>query len=606
MKYMLLAVLFVPSASYAQLELPKVLVNHDAYAHQYDPLLTGSGKPLTNTALTPRQLQDYLSASLHRASRQKYGLVMNGTYGSNQLWLTHDSARRAHYIQYWQNKMLEIGGSSTIDVGRLDSLVKGSFTGENFFAPLNYASNAGYLKIVSYRINDHHHLDSAKSVNEILARGSLGPPSPLYSGFFARAMAAMTPAFQSAFDKLNLISQEKDNYAAKAAGSFCADEEVGHSDYRYDLSVASVRSTKINELKLLLNSFEVDGVEIDMTRALCNFADGTSLNARRAAMSGFFRALFTEIDLIRAATGKSKFLLVRLPSLPNLADDGIVLADLRHPALAAVIVSSPYPYTDHGFDLDQFRSSLLSTTKIYVDLFQINDTLTIDGQRIRRPASLKEIYTTAHLYRKAGADGFSLFNFQYIRLWLNDAGMPVADAIPEVVACLRVATCYQGTLQSYYWKRANFASTSATKVAPSLTLTMTLKRPVRPASSNRWERAFLLQIRQRARALSHSYAWKSLLISVKVNGVPVVRSEGGPAYMFNPTREQVAIENSYGIESATMLRLRDNEWLKQLEIPSNLFRDGSNTIELTVMNDSRGFFSNGSLTLANVELHEAE
>lgn len=203
-----------------------------------------------------------------------------------------------------------------------------------------------------------------------------------------------------------------------------------------------VRDWYFAVLNELCTRYDVDGLELDFQRAP-RFFYNDEVEEGSKVMTGFVKRIREMLDRIGEERGKSLRLCVRVPeTLAKCDKAGLDVVAWDRLGLVDMVNVSPYFQYCLDLDLEDFRSRI-KHAKLYGEI----ESRT---QAIRAPtwtAGLR--YTTAQAYRAAalnylsrGADGISLFNFDYI-----PNGSPAFSERRE-----RMAKCLKGITDIGYLK----------------------------------------------------------------------------------------------------------------------------------------------------------
>lgn len=241
----------------------------------------------------------------------------------------------------------------------------------------------GVKAIVSYRVNDGHHVrELAKALQE-------KKPSQGMSRFYW------------------------ENYERFRIGPDTSDWSQGV----FDWSHPEVPAEKLALIRELIETYPIDGIELDFLRHWVRFSEGVDLEKRRDITTGFVYDVGRALDLAGAAVGRERTLCIRVPAQLSLHEEqGISL-----PALAAIgvdVVTLSWSYFTMQDDSVRAVKALIPDTSVLVEMTHTTLTGKALGGSGTQPylrTTDEQFYTTAHLAYEQGADGVSLFNFPYYR-----------------------------------------------------------------------------------------------------------------------------------------------------------------------------------------------
>jgi hypothetical protein len=183
------------------------------------------------------------------------------------------------------------------------------------------------------------------------------------------------------------------------------------ADVVLDWAVSAVREQRLSLIRELCENYDLDGLELDFLRFYSYFRAETPVDQRRAIMTGF-------ISEVRQLLGPQRWLCARVPCyLTALAELGLDLKALVAAGLDMVNASAHY-FTTQQHDLAEIRRQTAGAT-LY---FELCHTVW-KGDKVQagydvfpyRRATPEHLHTSAHLAYARGADGISLFNFAYYR-----------------------------------------------------------------------------------------------------------------------------------------------------------------------------------------------
>ncbi len=219
---------------------------------------------------------------------------------------------------------------------------------------------------ISYRMNDHHHF--------------LFPDCPTHN----------TPYLRT-----------RDSWFLPGRDSV-PDTMTGYQDY----SCGAVRQYYHDILQELWTRYAPDGIELDFMRSPHYFPDprkGVGI------MTGFVRQ-------IREMT-RGGLLCVRVPKTPEEAlAAGLDVAAWAREGLVDMINVSSFYINDLRLDIEGYRR-IAGAAKVFGEMHFIVETGEIDGftTDVTRKTNREQYRAMAHTYLSGGADGVSLFNFDYAR-----------------------------------------------------------------------------------------------------------------------------------------------------------------------------------------------
>ena len=195
----------------------------------------------------------------------------------------------------------------------------------------------------------------------------------------------------------------------------------------FNYMLPEVRQYYFAIIEELCSRYDVDGVELDFQRFPKFFRDDDIVEGA-AVMTAFVRRIKEMMGRIGEARGKSLKLCVRVPeTLAKCEAAGLDVPGWAAAGLVEMVnISSFYMHTME-LDIEGFRARTRGA-KIYGEMNYVT------AQNPRDKSARR--YTTPEIYRASamnllyrGADGLSLFNFDYVPAKLR---LPMADCLKGI------------------------------------------------------------------------------------------------------------------------------------------------------------------------------
>lgn len=329
----------------------------------------------TNAALTDEKIRESVDEVAG-----KVDVHMMECYGWIPWWISTNYSGKAHY-ERWQANHPQLT-VSTFGKYMMQEDPANS-CGDMMATFVDECRQTGQSPFISFRLNDHHHLD------------------------------CWDPA------KIN------------AAGSeWISDFLWDNSDYRIgdvgdemglNWAYGHVWSNKLAMIAEICQNYDIDGLELDFLRSEFYFkTNETTLAQREAIMSNFVASVREILDETgRVAEKGHRWLCVRIPCLMSRYSPlGINIDKFKAAGVDMFNISSTVYTTQQGTDLPVIRAAL-PRQKVYNEMTQsiwnpagFDSVLftNFDGN-----ATDEQLNTAAMLAYHYGADGISLFNFAYYR-----------------------------------------------------------------------------------------------------------------------------------------------------------------------------------------------
>jgi len=167
----------------------------------------------------------------------------------------------------------------------------------------------------------------------------------------------------------------------------------------------------------LLDRYDLDGFECDFMRHPCFFPK-EAMKEGRVCMTRFVSELRGKLDQVGEERGKRIKLSVRAPKKPSEAFDcGLDVKTWVDKGWIDMIVASSFSFHSTEIDIEGWRA-LAPETALFGETHFHNKKATTPqghGNNISRRTNRQLYRTTTLAYLERGADGISLFNFDYVR-----------------------------------------------------------------------------------------------------------------------------------------------------------------------------------------------
>ena len=190
-------------------------------------------------------------------------------------------------------------------------------------------------------------------------------------------------------------------------------------DRGQDWAIPEVREYKFALIRELIANYDLAGIELDFLRDNTLFRPGETPEEQRIEIVTEFVARVRGV--VDRAGGPRRHLCVRIPlELRAHGDIGLDVERLYNAGVDMFNLSGWY-HTTQRFDVAETRR-LVPDAALYVEMthstgshpYFLKDSR-LYGTAGHPRTSDHQFYTTAHLARRRGADGMSVFNFVYYR-----------------------------------------------------------------------------------------------------------------------------------------------------------------------------------------------
>ena len=228
--------------------------------------------------------------------------------------------------------------------------------------------------------------------------------------------------------------------------------QASYGRYVQDWQHEEVREYKLSLIEEIIENYDIDGIELDFLRSTVLFNTTTTTESQRDEI------MLNVIKRVRAALdkkpGRYRYLCVRIPA--HIYCHNAIGVDVRAFADAGVDIFniSTYYCTEQVTSLKEIKELAGDSLVIFEMSYATGLGKTESGASSLRRATKEQLNTTAYLAYKDGADGISLFNFQYYREQLGLDDPPYSDPPFEIIDGLTDLD-YLSTCQQHYYFAEN-------------------------------------------------------------------------------------------------------------------------------------------------------
>lgn len=349
------------------------------------------------------------------------------------------------------------------------------------------------------------------------------------------------------------------------------------SEVVLDFRHKAVVENRLKLMRELIENYEIDGMELDFTRRYCLFnVDLTTKEERLEIMVGMLREVRQMLDEATARDGRYRDLSVRIPVWNEYwGDMGIDLRAFSEAGVTVFNLTGSYFTVQEGIDLTTVKETV-PDRKVF---FELHFITAVDydeaGKRIHRRATVEQLCTTAMIAYDQGADGISLFNFQYYRGdRVSELDRPYTEPPWEVIAMLKDREGLLKQNQHYFIGR-----TWRDSIYTGWKLPVTLAKNARKdfavyavSPQDGWSGNGILTLQAKS-------AWRGEKMEVTLNGVLLQEVPYAGKPYDNPYTQMIAASDCY------------RSW----RVPVSLLKEGDNRVTVTMT-------SGVSVTLYFVEL----
>lgn len=325
-----------------------------------------------------------------------------------------------------------------------------------------------------------------------------------------------------------------------------------------------VRNFKFQLIAELCRNYDLDGIELDFQRAPFYFRTNETTSQQRRRIMADFLAQVRQVLNETERNGRHRWLCVRIPSYSEVHDAmGIDIAAWAD-AGVDMFNLAPFYHTEQTTDLASLRK-LAPQAAFYLEATHVigfqGDTI----NRKNRRTTKEMFYTTANLAYAQGADGLSLFNFQYFRDYRDrnqdNSDGPYTEPPFEIIRELRDPAVVAARPQYYVQAEIN-GSEPRRKLPFPAKISEDAPRTFRldlAAPQGGWKNHGKLRIQ--AKASLEQSSWKA-----SINGKPLVLS--------------VDVSEPYPTVYVQMQG--KPEELRAWIVPPEVLHSGRNDIEITM------------------------
>ncbi|MDD4872857.1 MAG: hypothetical protein PHR77_20075 [Kiritimatiellae bacterium] len=217
----------------------------------------------------------------------------------------------------------------------------------------------------------------------------------------------------------------------------------------FNYMLPPVREYYFSILHELCTKYDVDGVELDFQRSPRYFHD-TDIAQGMAVMTEFVRRIREMIDRIGQQRGKSLKLCVRVPfTVERCRKIGLDVPDWDAEGLVDMINVSPFFVHSIELGIEEFRAST-KRAKIYGEMNFITATR---GDSACRYMTIPVYHASALNFFDRGAHGLSIFNYDYVP---REHRLPMTEGLKRITDIK-----YLKTMPKDYVITPNFGSLPA-------------------------------------------------------------------------------------------------------------------------------------------------
>lgn len=330
-----------------------------------------------------------------------------------------------------------------------------------------------------------------------------------------------------------------------------------------DWSIPEVRNYKFRLMKEVIESYDLDGFEIDFLRERRLFnTNNTTKEQRVEIITDYIEKIRCIMDEKKQVSGKRMWFSVRIPGGADYYGDmGIDIKKMYDAGVDMFILSDSY-FTKCNNDMARVRQ-LVPHAAIYHEMTHTSGALFFLGKD--QPygtasfprTSDHQFYTAAHMAYSRGADGISFFNFVYYRDHGTSAIAPISEPPFHVLKHVREPQWLSRQSQYYWLGRCAFMRQMPRSFNESAreTFTLDMAPPL-----NGWASNGRLRIHTKDPIPKHA------VIDVLFNGKPLKISSDITAFYDNP----------YDI------MLSDSERRMTWIVPFNYVKNGLNELKMTL------------------------
>ncbi len=341
-----------------------------------------------------------------------------------------------------------------------------------------------------------------------------------------------------------------------------------------DWAIKEVRDYKMLLLTELCENYDLDGLELDFLRHSMFFRDDMPENKRIEIMTGFITELREVMDK-NTEDGKRMNLSVRIPTDPGkFAELGIDAQQFYETGVDMFNLSGWYHIQQQTGTAEV--KSMVPEAAVYVEMTHS----TGNHRYFLKPGiyntagnprtSDHQYYTTAELAYTRGADGVSLFNFQYYRM-NQEMDIPVTEPPFHVLSKLTDKEFLSRQPQYYFLGNSVYSSQMPMQLKPETSQEFTLDmapHPVRDKTSWRKHAAHDDSSEvSRLRIHTEDPVPDRCTFTVTFNGTELEICEDLSRYLGNPYDRMISPDHN-----------RRRAWV----IPREIITDGQNAVEITV------------------------
>lgn len=337
--------------------------------------------------------------------------------------------------------------------------------------------------------------------------------------------------------------------------------QASYGQYVQNWQYEEVREFKLSLIEEIIENYDIDGFELDFLRSTVLFnTESTTETERNEIMLDVIKRVRNALD---KKEGRYRYLSVRIPAHIYCHDAiGVEVGDFAN-AGVDIFNLSTYYCTEQVTSIGEIKK-LAGNSLVFFEMTHAS-ALGEDenGENSWRRTTPEQLDTTAYIAYKNGADGISLYNFQYYREQTGIDDPPYSEPPFDIISRFSNKDYLANANQHYY-----FALNHKDPKKPSWPLPKTVKQSENAtwefemySPEGGWMENGIFRIQSTNNISGMNF-------TVKVNGT----------LLSETTQKSEPYNNIY-----TQL-IKGDDYIKAWNVPKDILSDGINIVELSLSN----------------------
>lgn len=454
------------------------------------------------------------------------------------------------YVPFWQSKIYPPGEQVEWYRRTFGGPISGFMTylagGRDIVGDfVRHCRRRGIVPFVSVRLNDYHGME--------LVEAAAGTPLPIWGSHLVDRFRREHPEHwicpAAKRTRIPAAAQQSKRYESAIRHAGLANRL--RFEHVMNWAEPAVRERMLGFIREICEGYDVEGLELDFMRC------GRFFRVHETSSSERVRIMTEFVRRVRALLG-SRWLCVRVPAFLAAHDErGIDLREMVAVGVDMINLSHSY-YTVQHSDLARV-CRMFPDTAVYYEMHYVTQV----GAKAKRHTTPEQYFTTAYQAYRQGAQGVSLFNFQYYRAYVP------CEPPFEVLRPLRDVDALAAKPQHYFLQSGWASYLKRDRGYPGF-LGRIITSVLRPGQTREWT-LYLVAPADGWRGtgrlrLQSREPFDDRVVAVRLNGTALSRSADVAEPYPNPYPHL----------------LGSPETLRSWSVPRDILREGHNVLSVTL------------------------